>query len=264
MSRSAGALRRRAGWAGYVRGMEAIHAPAGLVQLTPAIWQVPFPMGHVFLIRLDDGFAAVDTGLPGSGPAVLDALGELGGPLRQIVLTHAHGDHMGSAADLVDATGVPVLAGADDAPVIRGDKADTFRPFTDSERALMESFPPPPPDAPPPPPMRHVGVDVELRDGDTLAGWPERAEVLHVPGHTPGSIAIYLPESRVLFPGDTITALGGRVRLGPFCLDREAAIAGFHRLAALPIDTLCVPHGDPILHDAQSRLVAATPEQDWL
>lgn len=246
--------------------METVSQSAAPVQVTPVIWQVPFLMGHVYLVRLPAGYAAVDTGVPGSGPAILAALARLGArpeDLRQIVLTHAHGDHMGSAADLAAATGAPVLAGAADAPVIRGDRPDTFRPLTDSERALMATFPPAPAGVEPPA-LRHVPVDTELHDGDILDGWSEPTHVLHVPGHTPGSIALHLPSSRVLFCGDTIFARQGRAMLGPFSLDRDQAIASFHRLAALDVQTLCVPHGEPVRHDAQALLLAATPERDWL
>ncbi len=115
------------------------------------------------------------------------------------------------------------------------------------------------------PPLRHVGVDVELRDGDTLDGWPEPVRVLHVPGHTPGGIALHLPGSRVLFPGDIIGNAGGRAVLGPFNVDRAGAVASFRRLAALEdVDTVCVPHGEPILTGAREVLAAASPEEDWL
>lgn len=84
-----------------------------LIELTPTVWQLPLPIGHVHLVRREDGFAVVDTGVPGTAPAILAALHELGArpaELRQIVLTHSHFDHMGSAADLVAATGAEVLA----------------------------------------------------------------------------------------------------------------------------------------------------------
>lgn len=241
-----------------------------LTEITPTVWQLAFPIGHVYFVALpDDGYAVVDTGLPGSAPAVLGALDRLGGrpeQLRQIVLTHFHLDHMGAAADLVDATGARVLAGALDVPYIRGSAPEPAPAFTPGEQALYEGVMA---DiaAAGTPPLRPVEVDVALHEGDTLDGWPEPVRVLHVPGHTPGGIALHLPASRLLFPGDIIgtTPDGTRAVLGPGNLAREEAIASFRRLAALDeLDTVCVPHGVPIRTGARDVLAAATPEQDWL
>ncbi|WCD83725.1 Hydroxyacylglutathione hydrolase [Streptomyces xanthophaeus] len=170
---------------------------------------------------------------------------------------------MGSAADLVAATGARVLAGARDAPFIRGTAPEAEPVFTASERALYEQVMAGLADAGVPP-TKHVPVDIELRDGDTLDGWAEPVHVLHVPGHTPGSIALHLISSSVLFTGDIVATTEGRAILGPFNVDREEAIASFRRLAALEVETVCVPHGEPLMKNAGAVLRAAAPEDDWM
>lgn len=97
----------------------------------------------------------------------MGALGKLGArprDVRRIALTHCHVDHSGSAAELVDATGVQVLAGALDAPFVRGTVPGPEAVLSDSERALHEQILAGFTEADQPA-LRHVPVDVELRDG---------------------------------------------------------------------------------------------------
>jgi glyoxylase-like metal-dependent hydrolase (beta-lactamase superfamily II) len=202
---------------------------------------------NVYLARHPHGLAVVDTGARGSEGVILDAVREVGGDLHQIVLTHFHKDHAGSAAALRAATGATVVAGAIDAPVIAGAAAEPEAVITDEERPFYERVSPTIPPAP------AVTVDRVLREGDDL-GWAEPALVIDAPGHTPGGIAIHLPRSRVLISGDNIATLNGTPILGPFNVDRAGAIGSFRRLARLDIETLCCGHGDPVPADAATAL----------
>jgi glyoxylase-like metal-dependent hydrolase (beta-lactamase superfamily II) len=79
-----------------------------------------------------------------------------------------------------------------------------------------------------------------------------------VPGHTPGSLAFYLPRHRILFAGDA-AARGpdGKVMCGVFNVDRAGAAASFRRLAALDIAVACFGHGEPLTEGAAAAFRAA-------
>ncbi|MCW2869558.1 MBL fold metallo-hydrolase [Actinacidiphila oryziradicis] len=223
------------------------------VQVTTDIWLLPFPVGQVYVIRQPGGYALVDSGPAGSEAAILTALRQLGArphDLREIVLTHAHHDHCGSAAALAAATGARVLAGAEDAPAIRGTAPPTPPVLEPWERPLYDAVVPTVPHAPP------ARVDRELADGDEL-DWGAPARILHVPGHTPGSIALHLPSAGVLFTGDTIAHAQGQPMPGVFNTDRARTVDAYHRLAALDTETVCFGHGEPIASAAGEALRAA-------
>lgn len=221
--------------------------------VTDRIRMLRFTVGQAYALSLPGGgWSLVDAGLPGHAEEILDALGGLGaapGDLRDIVLTHAHVDHTGSAAGLAAATGARVLAGAADAPVIRGDAPGPEPVLQDWEIpvfAAVHANLPLPHEAPP------CRVDVELADGDTL-DWGEEVRVVHVPGHTPGSIALHLPSSGVLFTGDTIANVQ-QLMPGVFNLDHELMLTSFRRQAELDVETVCFGHGDPIVGGAGAAL----------
>jgi glyoxylase-like metal-dependent hydrolase (beta-lactamase superfamily II) len=108
---------------------------------------------------------------------------------------------------------------------------------------------------PPAPPAR---VDRELEDGDVL-DFGGGAHVLGVPGHTDGSLALFLPAHGVLFTGDVVASHQGQVLLGPFNLDRRTASASFRRLAALDSRMALFGHGEPVTRNARAALSAAVP-----
>ena len=84
-----------------------------------------------------------------------------------------------------------------------------------------------------------------------------------VPGHTPGSVAFYLPRRRVLLAGDTAARRpGGQVMPGVFNANRAQAAASFLRLVRLDTDIACFGHGEALTQDAAPRLRTAARELD--
>jgi glyoxylase-like metal-dependent hydrolase (beta-lactamase superfamily II) len=219
-----------------------------LLGLTPRLHLLRFRVVQAYLWRDGADLTLVDSGPPGSGPEIEAALRGLG-TLRRLVLTHFHDDHAGAAAEIGSWPGVTVFAHRADAPIVRGDVPAPPPDFTDFERELHAQVAAGFTRAP------ATRVDVELGDGDVLE-IGDGARVVHVPGHTDGSIALHLPVERVLFTGDVIAQHEGQIMVGPFILDRAQAAASAHALAALDVDTACFGHGDAVVGGAGDRLRA--------
>jgi glyoxylase-like metal-dependent hydrolase (beta-lactamase superfamily II) len=213
------------------------------VDVTPNLTMLQVNGWQLYAWRDGESVTLIDTGSPGSGTEILSALPNV----ERIVVTHGHVDHTGSAAELHDVTNAPVFAGAGDAAAIRGEAAIPPPVFEDWEIPIYERVSVGLPDAAPPVPVVH-----ELHDGDVL-DFGGGAEILSIPGHTEGSIAIHLPQHGVLFTGDTIANVGS-VMLGTFNQDRARTVASFQRLARLDVDTACFGHGEPIASGAGRRI----------
>ena len=207
---------------------------------------------NVYAIRQSTGFVLVDAGVAGLEHAYIRALEQLGGTARaeahlgEIVLTHGHDDHTGSAAALVALTGARVRGPALDAEVIEGRAARTDPKLLDWEIPLFERLGKV---APAPP----VKLDATVLGGDRL-DWERPTEVIAAPGHTAGSVALFFSEDRVLIAGDAIMSVQGDPRLGAFNVDPDQARSSARRLAQLEPELLCVGHGPAITQDASARL----------
>jgi glyoxylase-like metal-dependent hydrolase (beta-lactamase superfamily II) len=100
-------------------------------------------------------------------------------------------------------------------------------------------------------------IDREIGDGDEL-GFGDGAVAVAVPGHTPGSVAVYLPRHQVLFTGDAAARRpDGTVICGVSNVDRAEAAASLRRLAGLGATVACFGHGEPLTHAAAAGLQAA-------
>jgi glyoxylase-like metal-dependent hydrolase (beta-lactamase superfamily II) len=213
------------------------------VTVTPNLTMLVVRGWQVYVWHDGDAVTVIDTGAPGSGADILAAAPRI----DRIVLTHGHVDHCGSAAELQDATGATVFAGAGDAAVIRAGAAMPPPLFEDWEIPIHQRVSAGLPEAAPPVPALR-----DLHDGDVL-DFGGGAEILGIPGHTDGSIAIHLRSHGVLFTGDTIANVG-TVMLGTFNQDRAQTVESFKRLAELDVETACFGHGEPITTAARTRI----------
>jgi glyoxylase-like metal-dependent hydrolase (beta-lactamase superfamily II) len=179
------------------------------VPITPNLTMLRVNGWQLYVWRDEDSVTLIDTGAPGSGAEILSAVPGI----DRMVLTHGHVDHSGSAAELRASTEAAVLAGAGDAAAVRTGASLPPPVFEDWEVPIHQRV-----SANLPATALPVPVDRELVDGDVL-DFGGGAEVVAIPGHTEGSIAIHLSRQGVLFTGDTIANVG-TVILGTFNQDR--------------------------------------------
>ena len=197
-----------------------------VTELIPGLHFLRLPVGHAYLCHDPDGLTLIDISVPGSAPQIATALRALGhdpADLRRLMLTHFHTDHAGSAAEIAAWGNIEVCAHHADAPYLRGEAPGPPQDLPGWERPLFDQVSRHLPAAPPAP----VWIDRELHDGDELA-FGGGAIAVAVPGHTPGSVAFYLPGPRVLFAGDTAARRpDGQVIPGVFNTDRAQAAVSF-------------------------------------
>jgi len=165
------------------------------------IQQTRFGAFNSYFIREDDGLTLIDTNMPGSTDAILKAASEIGGSIKRIVITHAHGDH---AADLdkihAQVPEADVFMSARSARFLQGDMSlDAGEP----QEQLRGSY-----------------VTAETRptqavvDDDMIGS----LRVIQAPGHTPGHIALLDTRDNTLIAGDAYVTQAGITVSGEFKL----------------------------------------------
>jgi glyoxylase-like metal-dependent hydrolase (beta-lactamase superfamily II) len=211
---------------------------------------VPMGFANAFLIEDDDELALIDAGYPHKEAAVFEAIRALGrtpDQFRHVVFTHAHPDHIGSAAAIVRGTGARTYMHPLDIPI--AESGGPFRPMRPAPglwgQVLCNLFFHPEEQLDP------VAVDQPLTPGETLpiAGG---FEVIHVPGHCAGQVALLWRPGRMLFAADVCTNIMG---LGdPVGFENlEEGRVSQRKLASLSFDAAGFGHGKPITRDASKR-----------
>lgn len=223
-------------------------------RLADGVWRIPalpFDFVNTFALVDDDGqVTLVDTGVKSTPPRVLAGLAAMGKAptdVTRIVLTHAHGDHAGGAADLRARTGAPVAIHEVDAAWARRGEAPPRDPRTLMGRLLNRAgsrangFP-------------AVEIGEELSDGQVLpiAGG---LRVVHTPGHTPGHVSLLHEPSGVLITGDAIWNLRKlRWSVRAFCSDIRLNAETAHVLGELDYTVAAFTHGKPVRERAREQV----------
>ena len=208
---------------------------------------------NVYFVRDGDGVLMFDAGIAQMANALGMYGAQLGG-ITRIVLGHAHADHRGAAPAL---RGVPVFCHPDDKDDAEGDGGTHY--FHNEQVAaparwlyptLLKSW-----DGGP------VEIAGTVQEGDDLAGF----EVVHIPGHAPGQIALHRKADRIALTTDGFYTVDAErfVKAPPappneaFSKDPALARESIRKLAELDLAAAWPGHGDPVTGDVKSQLLEA-------
>lgn len=141
--------------------------------------------------------------------------------ITQVIITHAHHDHVGGLVEILQTVTPKIMAHSADAKLIE-------------EAYSLDVF--------------------KLKDEDTITTEVALLKVIHTPGHTQGSICLYSPERKLLLSGDTVFADGGFGRTDLETGDSEAMIKSLQHLTQFDVERLLPGHGDLVLQDAREHI----------
>lgn len=231
-----------------------------LIQISPHGWQLKrFGLVNAYLVRESDDFTLVDTGLPGSAEDILECARHVGSPVNRILLTHAHGDHVGSVDKLRHLLGqVEVAISQREARLLPKKPAqDRSTDPGEPPCKLKGSFP---------------GIDTaptHLYSAGELYG---SLRCIPMPGHTPGQFGFLDERDGTFYAGDSLVTVGGKPLIGGYApwyfplpnfatWHRPTARRSIEQLlqsgsATVPIRRIAPGHG-PVLEGGAALLQAA-------
>lgn len=205
-------------------------------QIIPGLYYFTGLMvGRVYCIEDADGLTLIDASIPPAADRIIKQLiaaGRSPQEVKRILITHGHPDHCGGLPRLQQLTGAQVYASAIEKPYIQG------------EEPLVRA---PGPIRPPNTTLKGTKVDVTVEDGEVLPVFGQLV-ALHTPGHSPGHVAYWQPEKKVLFTGDVLFNMPRLSQpWAPMTADAETNRKSIKRLAELDSMVVCFGHGNPIM-----------------
>ena len=205
---------------------------------------------NAYALVREQGVLIIDTATPGKSDGLLKELESINvkpSDIKAVVITHAHPDHAGSCAALIDKTHAGLYVHKNDRDVLLGIAPPPQpRNFIQKLSAFMSKHffkYQPPEDA------------VPLDEDSTIQGF-EDLKIISTPGHTPGSMSILDITDDTLFCGDAINNRGNKLT-GPnklFTINTDQAWRSVAKLGASRFKTLCPGHGTWIADDAQEKV----------
>ena len=154
--------------------------------------------------------------------------------LQKIILTHAHVDHVASAAWLAAKYNTPIYASEADAPL-----AEALPEQVKQFHLKIQLDP--------------LHIDHYLKEGDVLKLAADEIKVLEVPGHSPGGLAYYVPSDNLIITGDSIFP-GSIGRTDLYGGSQQQLVASVKsKIMTLPLDTMIVPGHGPTTTVGQEK-----------
>ena len=204
---------------------------------------------NCYLVREHDGFTLIDTSIGGKAPAIMASSRKFGAQICRILLTHAHGDHMGSLDALHNMCGeVDVAISEREAPLLHKDLS--LRPG-EPQRKPRGGFP-----------GAKTRPTHTLTEGELFGS----LRCFYTPGHTPGHMSFLDERDGTLYSGDALTSIGGLhvvsdppwyFPLPAFATwDKPLALQSARKLAGLRPERIAAGHGR-IISAAAAALDAA-------
>ncbi|EOA3903032.1 MBL fold metallo-hydrolase [Bacillus cytotoxicus] len=208
-----------------------------------------FPV-NCYLVEESDGLTLIDAALPYCAKGILQAAERIGKPITNIVLTHAHDDHVGALDALKRVlTDVPVFISKRDARLMAGDMTlEQEEPNTPIKGSVSTKI--------------KTRADILLEDGQQIGS----LQAIETPGHTPGSMSFLDTRNDALIAGDAFQTRGGVAVAGqlkwlfPFpafgTWHAETALKSAQKLLHYKPSVLATGHGkmieNPISHIQQA------------